>query len=231
MYKKRFDGRKFDEMRPIEIEVGILEQADGSARFQIGKTIAIAGVYGPMEMHPRRLRKPDRAVLKCKYNMLSFSVTDRKRMGPGRRDKEIGLVMNFALGKSIMLDDFPKMGIEVHTEIIQADSGTRCACICAASLALAHAGIPMRDIVSSIAVGEVGGSVVIDLTKKEEDHPDGATDIPIAYLQKDDELTLLQLDGKIKPANLSKAIALGIEGCKRISDLQKKALKKKYSSS
>jgi exosome complex component RRP41 len=231
MYKKRFDGRKFDEMRPIKMEVGVLDQADGSARFQIGDTIALAGVYGPMEMHPRRRQKANRAVLTCKYNMMSFSVSERKRMGPGRRDIELGLIMNFALGKSVLLDDFPKMGIEVHTEILQADSGTRCASICAASLALAHAGIPMRDLVSSIAVGEIGGSIVTDLTKKEEDYEGGATDIPIAYLPKDNEITLLQLDGNISPANLSKAIALGIESCKQITELQKKALRKKYSSS
>lgn len=230
MYKKRFDNRKFDELRPIEIEVGVLDQADGSAMFKIGKTVAIAGVFGPMEKHPRRFQEANRAVLDCKYNMLPFSVSERKRPGPGRREIELGLIMNFALGRSVMLDDFPKMGIEVHTEIVQADAGTRCASICAASLALAHAGIPMRDLVSSVAVGKIGGSIVLDLTKEEEDHPEGATDIPIAYLPKDDEITLLQLDGMVKPDELKKAIALGIEGCKRINELQKKALRDKYVS-
>lgn len=225
--KGRPDKRKNDEMRPIKAEVGVLDSADGSAMFQIGDTIAVAGVFGPKELHPKHLQNPERGVLKCKYDMASFSVTERKRMGPSRRSKELGLIMQFALEKSLFLEQFPKTGIELHVEILQANAGTRCASICAASLALADAGIPMRGMISSIAVGRANGQIVLDITKEEEDAED-ATDIPIAYSVKDGELTLVQLDGDVTKEELSKAIALGIKGCKEIYEIQVEALRNKY---
>lgn len=51
-YEKRSDGRKFDELRPMEAKVGVIKRADGSAMFKMGKTIAYAAVYGPRALHP-----------------------------------------------------------------------------------------------------------------------------------------------------------------------------------
>jgi len=70
---------------------------------------------------------------------------------------------------------------------------------------------------------------VVDLSKAEEDTPD-ATDIPIAYMPHSKKITLLQLDGKVEAENLKKVIKLGIEGCKKIYEIQKQALKEKYAS-
>ena len=56
-YKKRIDKRKFDETRPISMEVSVVPNADGSAVFQIGDTKVIAAVYGPRTLHPQRLRE------------------------------------------------------------------------------------------------------------------------------------------------------------------------------
>ena len=96
-------------------------------------------------------------------------------------------------------------------------------------MALAHAGIPMRDLVTSVACGGVNGEAVVDLDKNEED-VEGATDIPIAYLPRSNKISLLQLDGKIKPKLFNEAIKLGVKGCKAIYELQKKALKEKYAT-
>ena len=92
VYKKRLDGRKFDELREMDAAVGVVKRADGSAMFRIGKTIAIASVYGPKEVKPFFLQNPEEGVLKCTYDMISFSVTDRKRPGPTRRSIEISEV-------------------------------------------------------------------------------------------------------------------------------------------
>src|SRR3989338_7005163 len=97
-YTKRFDGRKFDELREMEAKVGIVKRADGSAMFRIGKTWAIAAVYGPKELHPSFLRNPRGALLRCNYNMMSFSGSgERVKPGPSRRSKEISLVTQKAL--------------------------------------------------------------------------------------------------------------------------------------
>jgi len=78
-YTKRIDGRKFDEIREIEGKVGVVKNADGSAMFRFGDTIAIAAVYGPRELHPRFLQDSKKGLLRCTYDMSAFSVTERKK--------------------------------------------------------------------------------------------------------------------------------------------------------
>jgi exosome complex component RRP41 len=225
--EKRIDGRKFDELREIEAKIGILSACDGSAMFRIGNTIAIAGAFGPRECHPKHLQDPEKAVLKCYYDMMTFSVPERKNPGPGRREMELSYVIKRALSPAIFLEDFPKTSIDVYIQIMQADAGTRCASICAASLALAEAGIPMRSLVSAVGVGKINGEIVLDLTKEEED-TEGAVDMPIAIMSKNKKITLLQMDGKLNRKEMEEAIDLGIKGCLQIYEIQKKILKEKY---
>ena len=59
----RLDGRRVDEMREVKIEAGILPAADGSAWVQHGLNVAVCAVYGPMEAHPRKIQRQDRAVI------------------------------------------------------------------------------------------------------------------------------------------------------------------------
>jgi exosome complex component RRP41 len=224
---KRLDGRSPQELRPIEIKVGIIEKANGSASFKIGDTLAIAAVYGPRELHPKHLQNPRRALLRCIYDLASFSVPERKAPGPSRRSIELSGVVKNALASSIFLEEFPRTVIDIFIEIIQADAGTRCAAICAASLALADAGIPLRDLVSAVAVGKVNNTLVLDLTSEEE-KLEGAVDMPVAYLPKDDMITSIQMDGKLSPEEMKKALELAISACKQIYELQVKALKAKY---
>ncbi|UCD02958.1 MAG: exosome complex exonuclease Rrp41, partial [Candidatus Aenigmatarchaeota archaeon] len=159
---KRNDGRKPEDLRELEIEAGVLENATGSARVRMGKTIAVAGVYGPREMFPRRLQNPGRATLQFRYTMAPFSTDERVRPGLSRRSKEISMVAGKALDPAVFLDEFPKAAIDVYVDIIQADAGTRTAAINAAAVALADAGVPMRDMVSSVALGKIKGAYVVD---------------------------------------------------------------------
>lgn len=226
-YTKRLDGRKADETRKIEIEIGVVPNADGSASFSFGDTKAIAAVYGPKPMHPQHLQNPEKGVIRCYYDMLSFSVTERKKPGPNRRSQEISKVTEWALAPVIELDNFPNTVIDVFIIILQADASTRCAGINAAALALAHAGIPMKELVTSVSVGKIDDKIVIDLSKEEEDYEEGegATDIATAFLSKSGEVALLQLDGKIKGEDLKKAIEAAREACEKIYELQEKILK------
>src|SRR3989338_4364319 len=213
VYTKRLDGRKFNETRKIEVKVGVIPNADGSAMFKIGDTIAIAAVYGPRNLYPKFMQNPERGTLRCNYNMFSFSVDERARPGPNRRSKEIGLVTEKALIPALNLDEFPNAVVDVFVEIIQADAGTRCAGICAASMALADAGLPMRDLICAISVGNVGGKIVVDLSKAEEDYEEGATDMPVAILPRNSEISLLQLDGDMKPEEIKEALELAKKTC------------------
>jgi exosome complex component RRP41 len=225
---KRSDGRKVTELRsPIKAEVGIIPNADGSAMFQIGKTIALAAVYGPKKMHPQHSQDPEKGTLRCTYNMNSFSVEERIRPGPSRRSTEISKITEWALEPVLMLDKFPNMVVDVHINIIQADAGTRCAGINAAAMALAHAGIPMKDMVSSISVGKIDKTLVLDLDKYEDSEfkdGEGSTDIPVSITHAG-EITHLQLDGKISKEQLMEVIEMAKEACEKIYEIQKKALK------
>lgn len=227
-YTKRFDGRKFNETRKIEAKVGVIKNANGSAMFKIGNTIAIAVVYGPRNLYPKFMQNPETGILRCNYNMLSFSVDERIRPGPSRRSREISLVTEKALLPVLNLKDYPNAVVDVFVEIIQADAGTRCAGICAASMALADAGLPMKDLVSSISVGKVGGKILVDLDKYEEDYEEGSTDMPVAILSRNNEISLLQMDGDMKPEEIKEALELAKKTCNNIYEIQKKALKEKY---
>lgn len=223
---KRASGRKLDETREISAKVGVIPNADGSAMFSYGKTVAIAAVYGPKTMHPQHSQNPEKGTLRCTYNMISFSVKDRIRPGPSRRSMEISEVTKWALEPVVMINDFPSNVVDVHINILQADASTRCAGINAAAMALAHAGIPMKDLVTSISIGKLDKTLVVDVDKNEEDYEDGegATDIAMSFTGNGN-LTHLQLDGKITPAQLKEAINLGREATQKVYEVQRQALK------
>lgn len=230
-YTKRFDGRKMDELRPIQAKTGVISDADGSAFFQIGNTAAYAAVYGPHELHPKFLQDAKGGVLRCHYNMMPFSgMGDRVRPGPNRRSKEISLVTTSALTPVVDLTDFPNAVVDVFIELPQTDAGSRCAGICAASMALADAGIPMRDMISAVAVGLVDNQVVVDLDYHEEQPGDGmeSVDLPVAMIPSTGEITLLQMDGIISPADLKRCVEFVKPACEKISEIQKQALLDRY---
>jgi len=125
-----------------------------------------------------------------------------------------------------MIDNFPNAVVDVHVNILQANASTRCAGINAAALALAHAGIPMKSMVSSVSIGKLDKNLVVDVSKEEEDYEEGegATDIPITFTPNG-EITHIQLDGKIETSQLKDVIKLAKEACKKIHEIQKEALK------
>ncbi len=224
----RLDGRKADELRPLKLEVGVLSNADGSAYIEHGKNKILVGVFGPREMHPKHLSRPDRMVIRCRYHMAPFSVQERKSPAPSRREVELSKVIREALEPALFPELYPRTGIDVFVEILQADGGTRCASITAAALAIADSGIPMKDLVVACAAGKVDDTVVLDLYDAEDKL--GAADVPVAYMPNLNAVTLLQMDGILTPDEFDKAVGMAVEGCKKIYVVQKEALKTKYMS-
>jgi exosome complex component RRP41 len=222
----RLDGRKPDELRPIKVEVGVLSNADGSTYIEQGKNKILAAVFGPKELHPKHLSLPDRMALRCRYHMAPFSVQERKSPAPSRREIELSKVIRESLEPSIFLEYYPRTGIDVFVEVLQADGGTRCASITAASLALADAGIPMRDLVVACAAGKVEDVIVLDLMDTEDKM--GTADVPVALMPNLNAITLMQMDGILTLEEFETAVNLALDGCRKIYALQKEALKAKY---
>src|SRR3990167_826149 len=229
-YEQRKNNRGFDETRPIEAKVGIIKRADGSAYFRIGNTIAYAAVYGPRNLFPRFLQDPQKGILRCNYNMMPFSSSgERVRPGGSRRSKEISLVTGKALLPVLNLDEYPNSVVDVFIELPQTEAGSRCAGICAASMALADAGFEMKDLVCAVSFGKVDGSLLVDLDYSEESYKDGpVADIPIAMMPNSGKITLLQMDGEIRKEELMELIEKAKKVMADIYEVQKKALKEKY---
>ncbi|MHA1642149.1 MAG: exosome complex exonuclease Rrp41 [Promethearchaeota archaeon] len=223
---KRLDGRDKHELRPIKMEVGVIPNADGSAYLEWGNNKIFAAVYGPREVHPHHLAKPDRGILRVFYRMATFSVFDRKRPAPGRREKEISMIIADCLEPVLFLELYPGTAFEVFIEVMDADGGTRCASTTVASLALADAGIPMKSLVTAVAMGKINGEIVTDLSGIEDKA--GEADLPIAITWFNEKISLLQFDGDMEIEELDECLDRARVALKEIYEIQLQALKKKY---
>jgi exosome complex component RRP41 len=223
---KRLDGREKDELRPIKMEVGVIKNADGSAYLEWGNNKVFAAVYGPREVHPHHLSKPDRGILRVFYRMATYSVFDRKRPAPGRREKEISMIISDCLEPVLFLELYPGTSFEVFIEVIDADGGTRCASTTVAALALADAGIPMKSLVTGVAVGKIDGELVTDLSGIEDKA--GDADFPCAITWYNEEMSLLQFDGDMNLDEMNEFLDLAKKSLKSIHQIQLEVLKSKF---
>ena len=220
----RMDGRTATQVRPITIETGVIPVADGSCRMTWGTNDVIVAIYGPMEAHPRKIQRQDRAVLDVRYNMAPFSTSDRIRPGFNRRSREISKVTADALESVVLLELYPRSKIRVEIEVLCAEAGTRCVGLTAASVALADAGIPMTDLVVSVASGKVNDVVVCDLNKEEDNY--GEADLPMGVLPNSGELVFLQMDGNLSPEEFKTAWDYNIQAASEIHKIMVEALRK-----
>ncbi len=223
---KRLDGRDKNELRPIKMEVGVLNNADGSAYLEWGNNKIFAAVFGPRDVHPHHLAKPDRGILRVFYRMATYSVFERKRPAPGRREKEISMIIADCIEPILFLELYPGTCFEVFIEVIDADGGTRCASTTVASLALADAGVPMKSLVTSVAVGKINGELVVDLSGIEDKA--GEADLPLAITWFNEEISLLQFDGAMNLDQLDEFLILAKDAISKIYEKQLFALKNKY---
>jgi exosome complex component RRP41 len=139
---------------------------------------------------------------------------------------ELSKVIREALEPAVISQLYPRTTIDVFAEILQSDGGTRCASITAASLALADAGIPMRDMVAACAVGKVDGEIVLDPCDIEDKN--GEADLPVAIMPNLGMITLLQMDGKLSKEEFERGLNMAIKACVEIHGRQREALKNKY---
>jgi exosome complex component RRP41 len=224
---KRLDGRGFDELRPLSIEAGILKNADGSAYLKWGNNRVLAAVYGPKEATPKHFADPAKAIVKCRYAMAPFSsLEDHGRTGPNRRATEISKVAKEAFENVILLNEYPGGEIDIFMEILQSDGGTRAAGITAASVALANAGIHMKDLIYAVSAGRIGDHTVLDVNMLEDNYSDA--DMPMAVAPRNNDILLLQMDGGLTKQQYKEAVDMVIRAGKKIQEEQRAALKRCY---
>ncbi len=224
---RRLDGRELHELRPITMRTSVLDRADGSCYLTWGNNKIICAVYGPREIHPKHLAKPDRAIIRVEYRLATFSVNERKSPAPRRREYELSKILKESLNSVVFLEKFPNGTIDVYISVLDADGGTRCAALTAASLALADAGIPMKGFVTGCAVGKIADRMVVDLSDVED--KEGQGDMPVAMIYNTGEITLLQCDGKFTTNDVKEGLKLAKEAIHDVYQMQRKAVIAKYS--
>lgn len=227
-YPKRHDGRDWEQLRQMDATAGVIPRADGSAMFRIGHTVAYAAVYGPRDLHPKFMQNPETGILRCKYTMMPFSGHgERVRPGTSRRSQEISMLMTKALLPVLDLKEYPNSVVDVFVELPETDAGTRCAGITAAAMALADAGLTMKDLPAALSMGYYQGRIMADIDGY-EDCDIGVSDIPVAYIPSLDKFSLLQLDGEVPKEDLLKILELAKKKALEIAEVQRKALKAKF---
>ncbi|MEW6036507.1 MAG: exosome complex exonuclease Rrp41 [Candidatus Micrarchaeota archaeon] len=224
---KRTDGRAMEDLRNLRIEVGVISEADGSAYVEWGGNKIVCGVYGPRECIPRHEASPYHSLVKCRYMMSPFaSLEEHSRSGPSRRSTELSKVIREVFENLIIAERFPNTQIDIYIDVLQADGGTRTASVTAAAVALANAGIPMKDMVAAVAVGKAGNMLALDLNKLEDNF--GQSDMPIAISHRDGKLLLLQMDGLLTREEVVTMLDMAARGCEKVNAMQSDALKRFY---
>ncbi len=228
---RRIDGRRFDEVRPITCEVGVLPRPHGSALFTRGET-QVLGVLtlgsGQDEQRVETLSGEEFRPFMLHYNFPPFSVGEVKRIGgPSRRDIGHGGLSTRALEKVLPDKEDFDYTIRLVSEVLESNGSSSMGTVCAGTLALMDGGVPIKAPVAGIAMGLVKGeervAVLTDILG-DEDHT-GDMDFKVAGTAEG--ITALQMDIKIQELPreiLDQALAQAREGRLHILNIMNTAI-------
>lgn len=212
--EKRIGGRKLDEIRPLDIEVGLFKRTHGTGLFQRGETqvlsVSTLGAPGEEQIVDSMEEEYKKRFIHH-YNMPAFATGETKpSRWPSRRELGHGAIVERAL--TPVLPDKEKFPytIRVVSEVLEANGSTSMASTCGAALALMDAGVPITNPIAGIAMGLVtdgkGGYKILTDIQGEEDHL-GDMDFKVTGSEKG--VTCMQMDIKVKgiaPEVFSKAL-------------------------
>ncbi len=219
--RRRLDGRGFTDVRPITCTVGELPRAHGSAVFTRGETQVLAVATLGSADDEQRIDTPfgDRyKPFMLHYNFTPYSVGEVRMMrGPARRDIGHGALAERAVAAVIPLPEDFLYTIRVVSEVLESNGSSSMASVCGATLALMDAGVPIRDMVSGVAMGlikdeESGEAIILTDILGDEDHL-GDMDFKVAGTEEG--ITALQMDIKINEIDediLKRALSQAREG-------------------
>jgi ribonuclease PH len=233
---QRAEGRRPDQLRPIEIEPDYLEQPHGSALMTQGKTKVLCTAMIAEEV-PRWLRNSGRGWITAEYSLLPASTGDRVER-EASRGKQQGRTVEIQrlIGRAVRaVADFQALGertMWLDCDVLQADGGTRCAAICGAYVAgmraLERFGLSrtFKDSVAAVSVGVVGGTPLLDLDYTEDSSAD--TDMNVV-MTGDGRLIEVQATAERDPfarETLDELLQLAAAGIADIGTLQAEAVER-----
>ena len=200
---QRLDGRRFDEIRPIWIEVGVLPRVHGSAVFTRGETQALVSATLGTEDDAQKIEMVDGETYKrfmLHYNFPPFSVGEVQFLrGPGRREVGHGALAERSLVPLLPSDEEFPYTLRVVSDILESNGSSSMASVCGGALALMDAGVPLKAPVAGVAMGLVmdektGKWAVLSDIAGAEDHY-GDMDFKVAGTRTG--ITALQMDIKV----------------------------------
>ncbi|KAG0344584.1 hypothetical protein BG004_004345 [Podila humilis] len=241
-------ARQPEDMRPIHLKTGLINQANGSAYIELEKTKIACGVYGPRPVKKVGQGFSGLGILNCEIKFATFSCAKRRTNVRDPQEKNLSLIITQALTPAVRLDMLPKSAIDVYITVLESDGLSSClsAAITAASVALAHAGIEMLDLVAACSASYIptvpsitssDGSIVtsasasssstppqifMDADLEEEKHEQGS--IVLAYMPSRNEVTHVLQSGKAEGAIISQSVEYCVEACNKIHAVMNHAL-------
>ncbi|MFI3301248.1 MAG: polyribonucleotide nucleotidyltransferase [Candidatus Gastranaerophilales bacterium] len=228
----RADGRKSDEVRPIWCEVGVLPRAHGSAVFTRGQTqvLSVATLAGPgMKQVMDGVDPETERRYMHKYIFPGFSVGEVKPMrGPGRREVGHGALAERANIPALPTEEEFGYAIRVTSDVLESNGSTSMASTCGSSMALMHAGVPVKSMIGGVAMGMIAeeGKTPVVLTDI-QGIEDFLGDMDFKVTGDDNGITALQMDMKAKGISgetLRKALSQAKEGRLHILAEMRKAI-------
>ena len=223
--KIRPDGRSLDEIRPLNSQIDLLPRAHGSALFTRGETqvlsVTTLGALGDNQIIDDLTEIEEKRFMHH-YNFPPYSVGETGRMGaPGRREVGHGALGERALSQVLPSEDEFPYAIRVVAEVLESNGSSSQASICAGSMSLMSAGVPIKGLVSGIAMGLITYddhySILSDIQGMEDHY--GDMDFKVAGTNEG--ITALQMDIKIEGINreiLQEALAQAKKGRLEIMD-------------
>ncbi len=234
---RRIDGRAFDEIRPINCEVGILPRTHGSAVFTRGETQAlVVTTFGTSEDEQKidNISEEGYKSFLLHYNFPPYCVGEAKPLRPpSRREIGHGALAERALKPVIPGEDVFPYTIRVVSEILESNGSSSMATVCGTSLSLMDAGVPISKPIAGVAMGlikEGDATIILSDIMGDEDH---SGDMDFKVTGDYDGITALQMDIKISGISeeiLKKALYQAKKGRRHILDIMRATLDKPRES-
>jgi exosome complex component RRP41 len=245
----REDGRKPHEIRRVRIQLGPASTGagssaatcSGSAVFEMGLTVALATVRGPLDCARRSDEIFDRAAVDASVLVAPFGSADRRVVSSSdRRIVEASNLLKAAMEASILLHLFPRSRIEIVVTILSDDGSRQCAAINAATLALVDAGIPMKDLVCACSAGYAPGiatgddMALVDLNRREESTSSGGqapVNVPVAMMPQRGTIVMAQSESRLPNFDaLEKVMHAAQEGCGAVFEIMQAAIRERSAA-
>lgn len=228
---KRLDDRQFSDNRKTFMKTGVVTQAKGSAYLEQGETKVIVSVFDPREI-PNRTDYSQNGELYCEFKFAPFSCPKRRMHQQDSEEKLYSELMKKALESAVCRHEFPNFQVDVFALILHNDGSAVSAAITAAGLALAHAGVPMYDLITSVTIGVQNDKKFIDPTLIEENfcevpqNDDNHGLIIMSILSSQEQVSQFYQSGYLYLQDLNEVMDSGCKACAILNPLVQKTLVK-----